>query len=348
MVWKGFFHTFARQPIKNQIDLIMQENSPQKSGFDVLFVLNILMKYKVHLIIIAVISIVLSVVFSSEYFIKPKYKSTAVVYPSNLMPYSTESPTEQMLQLFESDDIRDELIRDFDLFNHYEIDTTQKYPLTLLYGQMKDNIKIDKTKFESVEIEVWDTDPFIASRMVDSLLAKMHKKARIMQREKSFEVVVIIKNQYDLKKSEMDSMEAKLKEIRTQYHILDYGAQIKSFSKVYYEELAKGRLNGSTKMDQAMNNLAERGGEYVSLNEHLWRVRGTYNDLKIQYENALKDLSKELTYSNVVTKPVPAEKKSYPVRSLIVLMFTSSMLLFSFIILVLFENSKRININKSL
>ncbi len=341
-----FFYTFARQYL---IDLnIMMESTSKKSGFDVLFVVNIVLKYKIPLIVIAVLSIILSAVFSSEYFIKPKFKSTAIVYPSNLVPYSTESPTEQMLQLFESDDIRDELIRDFDLFNHYEIDTTQKYPLTLLYGQMSENIKIDKTKFESVEIEVLDTDPFIACRLVDSLLVKMHKKARMIQREKSGEVVVIIKNQYDLKKAEMDSMENLLKEIRTSYNLLDFNAQVKSFTRVYYEEMAKGRTGGNSKFDQTMTEMTENGGRFISLNEHLWRVRGTYNDLKIQYENALKDLSKELTYTNIVTKPVPAEKKSSPVRSLIVLMFTASMLLLSFIIIVVFENSKRITANRSL
>ena len=322
------------------------DSTSKKSGFDVLFVVNIVLKYKIPLIVIAVLSIILSVVFSSEYFIKPKFKSTAIVYPSNLTPYSTESPTEQMLQLFESDDIRDELIRDFDLFNHYEIDTTQKYPLTLLYGQMSENIKIDKTKFESVEIEVYDTDPFIACRMVDSLLVKMHKKARMIQREKSAEVVVIIKNQYDLKKAEMDSLENLLKEIRTTYNLLDFNSQVKSFTRAYYESMAKGSTN--SKLDKVMTDLAENGGRYVSLNEHLWRVRGTYNDLKLQYENALKDLTKELTYTNVVTKPVPAEKKSSPVRSLIVLMFTASMLLLSFIIIVVFENSKRITANRAL
>jgi hypothetical protein len=325
---------------------MMMESTSKKSGFDVLFVVNIVLKYKIPLIVIAVLSIILSVVFSSEYFIKPKFKSTAIVYPSNLVPYSTESPTEQMLQLFESDDIRDELIRDFDLFNHYEIDTTQKYPLTLLYGQMSENIKIDKTKFESVEIEVYDTDPFVACRLVDSLLVKMHKKARMIQREKSAEVVVIIKNQYDLKKAEMDSMENLLKDIRTTYNLLDFNSQVKSFTRAYYESMAKGGSN--SKLDKVMTDLAENGGRYVSLNEHLWRVRGTYNDLKLQYENALKDLSKELTYTNVVTKPVPAEKKSSPVRSLIVLMFTASMLLLSFIIIVVFENSKRITANRSL
>src|SRR4030095_6514548 len=210
----------------------MNSKTAHSSGFDILFIISIAVKYKTHLIVIALASIFLSIIFSSEFFIKPKFKSTAIVYPSNLIPYSTESPTEQMLQLFESDEIRDELIQDFDLFAHYGVDSTDKYPLTNLYGQMKENIKIDKTKYESVEIEVWDTDPIIASRMVDSLITKMHKKVRTMQREKSQEVVIITKNQLDLKKAEMDSMEHALMYIRTKYGILDFENQVKSFSKV--------------------------------------------------------------------------------------------------------------------
>jgi hypothetical protein len=76
------------------------------------------------------------------------------------------------------------------------------------------------------------------------------------------------------------------------------------------------------------------------LNEHLWRVRGTYNDLKVKYEDVLKDLTKELTYCNVVTSPVIAEKKSTPVRSLIVIMFTGSMLLLAAIVIVFVEQRK--------
>lgn len=328
----------------------MTANDSQKHGFDVLFIVEIIIKYKKQLAIIGVVSVLLSVIFSSEYFIKPRFKSTAIVYPSNLVPYSTESPTEQLLQLFESDDIRDDLIKDFDLYTHYDIDTNQKYPLTALHGQMMENIKIDKTKFESVEITVWDTDPFVARDIADSLLAKLDNKAKALQREKSAEVVVIHKNMLDQKKAEMDSMEYELMQIRNKYGILDFGDQIKSFSRVYYEEMAAGRAgqnNSGRAMDKTMDALLNNGGEYVALREHLWRIRGTYNDYKIQYENSLKDLTKELTYSNVVTKPVPAEKKSYPVRSLIVIMFTGAMLALSFIIIVIYENSLRLEHNKT-
>jgi len=309
-----------------------------------LFLFDLLKKYYKHLIVIGITSVILSAVFSSEYFITPMYKAEAIVYPQNLIPYSTESPTEQMLQLLESTDIRDALIEDFDLYNHYDIDTSQKYPLTMLHSQMRENIQIDKTKFESVEITVMDRDPVIASQIADSLVEKFNLKARTLQREKTAEVVTILKNQLDFYKHQMDSMESTLKDIRVNYEILDFEEQMNSFSRVYYTAMKEGKAgSGNHKLDKVMTNMKEKGGEAISLKEHLWRTRGTYNDVKVMYEDVLKDLTKELTYSNIVTRPVPAERKSYPVRSLMVLGFTLSVLLFSMIVIIVTESYKRIN-----
>lgn len=327
----------------------MTDPSQNKFDFDALFIIDVVKKYRKHLIIISAIAVLLGVLFSSPLFIQPKFKSTAIVYPSNLIPYSTESPTEQMLQLFASDDLRDELIRDFNLFEHYKVDSTGSFPMTTLYGMMKENISIDKTKFESVEINVLDTDPHVAKAMADSIISKMHKKARVLQRDKSAEVLIIVENQLRLKKAEMDSMENEIKKLRTDYGILDFEEQVRSFTRVYYTELAAGRAGaGSNRpMDRAMNNMQFKGGNYVSLKEHLWRIRGDYNDLKKQYEQIKTDLKKVLTYSNVITSPVAAEKKSYPVRSLIVLMFLITSLLLSFLVLVIYENNRRVAHNKT-
>jgi hypothetical protein len=312
--------------------------------FDTLFLLNLVKKYYKHLSVITVISIVISVLFSSELFITPMFKSEAVVYPQNLNPYSTESPTEQMLQLLESTDIRDALIDDFDLEDHYEISKNNKYPLTVLHSMMEENIQIDKTKFESVNITVMDKDPGVASNMVDSLIAKYNLKARNLQREKSAEVVVIMKDQLDYWKYYMDSMESVSKDIRVNYGILDFEEQMSSFSRVYYTAMNEGRAgSGKTLLDKVMKNMQLKGGESVSLKEHLWRVRGTYNDIKVLYEESLKDLTKELTYSNIITSPVAAERKSYPVRSLMVFGFTLSTLLFSMILILVLEYYKRVD-----
>ncbi|REJ84451.1 MAG: hypothetical protein DWQ44_09425 [Bacteroidetes bacterium] len=312
------------------------------SFFNSIEIVKELIRWRKHLIIVGLIALVASAILSSPFFIKPKYKSYALVYPSNLMAYSDESATEQMLQLAQSSDIRNWIIDAFDLYNHYEIDTVNNPHFRSKAIKMyEENVNIRKTEFESMEITVLDTDPLIASRMVDSLIRYFDIKTRKMQAEKSHEVMVIAQNQLMNKKREMDSMETILKDYRLRYGILEYKSQSKEATRGYLRALSSGNGRAISESQSLMNSLKEKGGEFNSLSEHLWRIRGDYNDLKMIYENAERDVYKNLTYANVVTRPQPADKKSYPVRWLIVVISVGSALFVSFLTILIFKSKNQ-------
>ena len=88
-----------------------------------------------------------------------------------------------------------------------------------------------------MEITVYDTDPFIASQIADSLIHYFDVKARSLQVEKSYEVMIISKEQLDRKKVEMDSMETKLHEYSSKYGLLDYKSQSKEVTRAYMRGL---------------------------------------------------------------------------------------------------------------
>ena len=100
-------------------------------------------------------------------------------------------------------------------------------------------------------------------------------------------------------------------------------------------------------MDKVMETLGAKGTEYIALSEILYAERAVFIDIKKRYDEVLKDLTKELTYSNVVSPAVPAEKKSYPVRSLIVLFATISALAISLLTIIILENRKRLSANQA-
>jgi capsule polysaccharide export protein KpsE/RkpR len=312
------------------------------SFFDASEIINALNKWKKHLIIVGLISLAASILFSSPWFIKPKFKAYALIYPSNLIAYSNESATEQMLQLAQSSDIRDWVIEAFDLYSHYEIDTLKnKFFRSEAIKMYDENITIKKTEYETMEITVYDTDPLIASRMADSIIHYFDVKARQLQAEKSKEVLIISKNQLDQKGQQMDSMEAILKQYRTEYGILEYTEQSKEATRGYIKALSSGNGRGAAEAKRLIDALKDKGGEFNSLNEHLWRIRGDYNDLLMVYENAKRDVFKKLTYANVVTRPQPADKKSYPVRWLIVVISVGASLLVAFMTLLVFQARKK-------
>jgi hypothetical protein len=301
-------------------------------------------RWRVHLLVIIFVSGTGAYIFSGPQFIRPLFKSEAILYPSNLIPYSTESPTEQMLQLLQSSDIRDSIVNHFNLMKHYSIDPAKvKFPRTELYGMYSDNVKFAQTEYESVRIEVWDTDAEIAAKMVSEIINLFNLKARSLQRSKSRELVVIGQRLLDVKANEIDSLSGLLKSISDKYNIVDYQAQVSALMRAYYRAVAERKSPAALQeMQEVMNNLREQGERYNALREMIDRANIHYNELKIEFENSKKDVEKELTYSNTVAYPLPEEKKSYPSRMLIVIVAMCSCFVLALMLMAATDNIENI------
>jgi hypothetical protein len=293
---------------------------------------------KWHLLAIVLTASVLAFVFSGETFIKPRYKSTAIVYPVNIIPYSMESPTEQLLQLFHSADVRKMMVARFNLAQHYGINEKGSAALTRLYNAYEENVLVRKTEFESIKVDIYDEDPDTACAMVNSIIDCVNIKARTLQREKTTEVVKILGDQLEVKQRQIDSLERISSELRVRYGLLDFNAQTKEATKAYLKLVGSSASPGQLRqVDSLMRNLEQKGGELISVSDQLQALRDSYNTIKGDYDRAVSDMTKELTYSNVVTKPFPADSKSYPVRSLIVLICAFSSLLLGILLFVALE-----------
>lgn len=307
------------------------------------YFIKLMMKWKFHFMVITISAIVVSVVFSSEFFIKPRYKSFAIIYPSNIIPYSSETPSEQLLQLLESSDIRNAVVNKFKLAAHYDIDTTSKSGLFDLIAAYQANVEVRRTQYNSIEIKVFDTDAQIACDMVTEIINALNLKARNLQREKTKEVLAIVSNQLLVKKKQVDSVNSILQELRVKYQLLDYEVQVKEVTKSYLKALSGGARKESLKdIDALMRNLEEKGGEYYQMKETFDILLESYNTSKLDYDKVMSDLNKILTYSNIVSKPYPADKKSYPIRWVIVAVSVVSTNLLLLLILTIMAKKNKL------
>ena len=307
--------------------------------------IKLLMTWKKQFIVITLLAIGASALFSSAWFIKPRYKSKATVYPANVEPYSEESTTEQVLQVFQSNEIRNAVIQKFNLAKHYGVDTTGKEAQANLIGTYQFFVSISKTQFESIEIEVTDTDPQLACDMVNEIVLQLDKKVTSMHNLKSLEVKQMIEMQMKNKERQLDSMGAYLQEIRSKYQILDYNIQTEEVTKGYMVALNNGKGGqGMKDIDQLYRNLAEKGGDYYRTKVAYDGVLNGYNLVRNDYDNVMKELSKKFTYTYSVTTPTPADKKSYPVRWLIVVISVVSANMFLFFAIIAMEYKRRFNL----
>ena len=306
----------------------------QENEFNTGSLYHLAIKWRWHLIAIAIISGLAATVFSSASFIEPKFKSTAVVYPVNIVPYSNESATEQLLQLFQSADVKNKIIEKFDLANHYGLGDNSKEPNSKLILEFNDNVSINKTEFESVNIEILDKDPVKACSMVNQIISETNLKLRQLQREKSMEMHAMYEKQLEIKKQEIDTLKNQMSRLRVENNFIDIGAQAR--------EVTRGVINAKTgEAARLQSKIQEVGAEYTSLDFRLEAALSYYTKTKATYDDVTGDLNKELTYTNVVTKPFVADIKAYPVRWIIVLSSIVASLFLGFIIISFSEGKKK-------
>src|SRR5690554_1529657 len=127
---------------------------------------------------------ILALVFSSPKFIPPKFTSIAVVYPTNLGVYGSETEVEQLQQYLESNVIRDTIIKKFNLYDEYGVDTTQPGSRNLLNKLYSEHVTFSETRYESVEVKATSVSPIKAKKIVEEVLHQLNKNIRSIQREK--------------------------------------------------------------------------------------------------------------------------------------------------------------------
>ena len=273
--------------------------------FNNVTLLKVILKWKWHIAAVTIIAAILGAVFSGPKFITPKYKSEAVLYPNGLSEFSDETYTEQMLQVMESQEIVDSIVKKFDLMNHYEIDKNYKYAKTALLGEYHDRISISKTPYDAVKIKVLDKDPELAYNIVNEIINQYDIKFAEIHKSKKYENARMFEKQLAKKYEFIDSLKRELAKISNDGDMLNYLYLSKGNSIAYFSDGNDNKKNG---------NIATA----IALVELIATETADYTDVRHFYEEELRQAEGDMTYSNVISRPFIADKKTYPVRWIIV------------------------------
>jgi hypothetical protein len=309
-------------------------------------VFRLIFKWKYHLIILVGAAIILSGLFSSKLFVKPLYNSYAVVYPSNIFPYSDESETEQMLQLFKSSEIRDSIIKKYDLGKHWGIDPNKKYYLSTLlylYGQ---RIEIRKTEFESVEIDVMDYDPKTACDIVNSIISYYDKSVQRLHKVKFQEVVLNFEDVLARKRLTLDSIQTAIDEITIGKGLppvaVPDAALIKTFAdQVFEKDQKKGYpKNFSAAKRTKAYATGSTDSRVMMLSSLAMSEAEAYSKFKLNYDEAILNYNRDYTYSNIVVTPYVSDKKAFPKSWLIMSLSAITTFFLALVVISIIENRK--------
>ena len=236
------------------------------------------------------------------FFIPSKFLSTAIIYPSNSHTrdviasnpqFGYEVETEQLLQLLESRAMRDRTIREFKLFDYYEIDTNEmdwKSQLNLLYIR---DIQFLRSKYLSIVINVTLEDPVLAAKVANFQVAEVDDyRSAIFEENRQAELAAL--------EAEYTTSQERLNELKDSIYLL-VGTEKLLFN--FMENLDKDNYDASDFVTiPALEPLVDRYIYEMSLHREL---RGKYEQMK-------KEIDTPLPSVYTVDEAVPSYKKVSP------------------------------------
>lgn len=338
-------------------------NNKTYEGFDSSNFITFIFQWRKTFFLIALLAAILSAVLSSSYFITPLFKSQVVLFPTStnaiskallstnyaskedILEFGEDEQIEQMLQILNSNIIRDSIISKYKLANHYNIKPDDSYHFTKLYRLYESNIKFKRTENSAVKIIVYDKDAQLAADIANDIAVLYDVVKNEMKRVRAEQAYKIVEREFLKLKSEIKFKEDSLTALR-KLGVHDYESQSEMINRQLAMEIAKGKEISVKRLESKLDILAKYGGPYVSLRDALEHDKKQLSDIKAKYEEAKVDAEQHLPQKFIVSNAYKAEKKSYPIRWLIVILSIFGALFLSVLVIITFEQLEKLQVKK--
>ena len=318
-----------------------------------LFIL--LYQWRKPIMLVSITAAILSAVVSL--LMKERYKSAVVLYAEqqhsfgaqlledvqkeDLLTFGEEEDAERLLQMINSDQVRNKVIEKYELWDVYEIQRDQRGANTLIAREYQDNVSAELTKFGSVEVAVLDEKPERARDMANDIALFADSVANRMRSERAMTAFKYAEASLQSALNEVQVMEDSMKVLQ-EMGVYSYLDQIAALTEMYGTAIAEGHPDRAQQLKAQMDFLSKYGTTYVNLETNLKEAYAKLNVLRKRYDLMKIDVESNIPVMRVVDYASAADKKSFPIRWLIVAMSTLSAFVFTFILLLIIDNFKRL------
>lgn len=313
-------------------------------------------KKRVPLGIISLVAIIISTFVSFK--LTELYESTVVLFPvsaastskflltnqysgrQTLFEFGEEEQCDQLLQILNSEKIKNRIIEKYDLYSHYGINSDQKHKEFEMNKRYRSNFRFRRSKYISAIIEVLDQDPQKAANMANDIAALVDSTMNDIFQARKIKGFKAVEKEYLNEADYIRGMEDSLRVLQ-KLGILDVEYQTKELTMAYYQAILQGNDKAAKIINDKIKILEKYSGSYLMLQEMLEDEYARMITIKSKYEEARLDAEQVLPYKYVVDAATPADKKSYPKKSLIILEATFSTFLLAYIFLLLADIIKK-------
>ncbi len=250
-----------------------------------------------------VVALAASIVISI--MITPKFKATAVLFPTNstrvskailaerysldFLDYGGERECEYAIQILTSKSMEDSVCKQFDLAEHYKIKADDPQKKFKLHNKYISNITVKRTEYLGVEIDVMDIDAQMAADIANYMIVNYDNISGRIQKERA-------------------------------------------------EDAYKVMQGVCTELEGDLNRLVEQwkgDKSNLGLNELITYKSKELAELQSRMAQTKVDMSQQVSYKFWIDQASAADKKAYPKRAIVVLLGTfGTMILFILLLLV--------------
>ena len=303
------------------------------------------------LLTITAVALVASIIVSL--MMTPYYMSRAVVFPTksnsvdfnsnsrtSVVEFGDEADAERLLQVLISPEIRDSLTNKYDLYQHYEVDSTEAHARYEFQKIYEANVQFNRTRYNSINIDVYDTNPDKAADMANDIVRLVDTVMNRMISQRAVGPMWAVQGEVALIRNEMGDYSDRLKALS------DSGVVSKDERGNMYADYLEAMKAGNKILATEIKRKIDATQSYASDYD-------TYSNLveffSLRYSNILdvNDQARQYAHTNIqqTIRHSPAEvpdKKAKPKRAVIVLFSTFSAFIFGVFMLLGIQRLKEL------
>ena len=313
-------------------------------------------KYWKLLTIITLVAVVAS--FICACFIRPHFKSEAIVFAPrtnsvskilladetsnerlDMKAYAYEEETEQMMEILGSRELKDILIRKYNLREHYDLDSTAKHWQTKLYEYIDKNLVIKRTKYGAISITYEDWDPKTACAIANDIVDLLDTMKHRIDNERAAASYAVMQKQLEDVTAEIDRVDDSIR-IIMEHGVFDFESQSERVMQQWAVAVAQGNAAAQQRLQAILDTMAIWGPRAEALHDLQYSFREYQSLVKQKMMDAKVDLENDIPTRFVIQRAIVADKKCYPKKSIIAIIGGLSALIVTIIILLVIENLK--------
>jgi tyrosine-protein kinase Etk/Wzc len=282
--------------------------------------------------------------------------------------YGSDKDLDRLFSIAKSSQITEFLIDEFNLYDHYKIDSTSRNASLKVKKKLSKLMNTVKTKHGAIELSVEDKDPEFAAQMANATRDKINQQAQNVIKISQFKTINSYEKSIENKENQSRILADSLSKLKKKYNIIDAKTQGESYSEIYtstttslIENRAKfERLSSSNaKRDsilkyQIMADALEKkleglqsdlavfnvgSSEIKKLEQEYLRLIDQVSLDKERLKQLMASYNTQFTALHIVDEADKPEEKFRPKRSLIVLAAGFLAFIFSILGVILIETS---------